>query len=1299
MKITLPSLVGWLAVVGAVLWSAWMWTASARSPGWSDGARVISTDSGLRQASWGEPRPLEFAAALTGFARVDGRPTLSADGRLVVFAAVNPDGPVDSEGRGHDLFVSELRDGALGEPKLLRSLSSDADDFAPAFGGEWLYFSSDRPGGPGGYDLWRARLDHSHGESQWLAPELVSGTANTAGDEFDPAPLEFEPAIVFAAERGAGKLDLFLAPLGDGPCVRLEGLCTPASDREPTFTHAGRALVFASDRAEGAGGFDLYRAGRFDSQFGAPESLAPLNSDADERAPFTWTDELALGFSRSGGEAEPLLLRSPAIELFRAPAESLGWIEWLTLASLLALALLSLLVRRHPDLDLLYKCLLASILAHLFLMWWFRDAWLNIGVNEREPTRAPMQVRLEEPEREPVVVASPPTPMSLPKPEPERPPSEALATPERAEIARNSAPSSPETSRLPAPIERAEELVSSSLPRELDAMPRAPSPVVERFESSAAAQPAEPAPEVALPAPATANTAGRELSPQRFDTQPSAPIAAPRADPVAARAVDSSEIAARAPADVAAQRSSVSANELADSAVAATTAGPAPTMDLDALAGKTAATTSRSMGTPSRAAGTRSLGSPAAGPAAMSVTRASERESRPGGATSEASTRLSPGRSQVSQGSPNAGAHLGDGASAACPAATMDLSSMAAASSNGAGAGARGPQRALGGHAAVRGAPSAPVRESTSIAEPRPEDQRLGRSDAVAPSPGAASRREIATAIDLDASQVSPLATGAAAAPQLNLVQLGSGAVRDGAQAASASGEISRASFDVSPRTTERPGASSVRAELSPPREGARGPGPSKQLAGAVTPGRSAAPMAIEEVGAPVGASASVASAPADLLSGMEALESARGEDPSMPPRGPERSASNARAREPAARAADTTPLARAAPVELDTPSRPARSPWEATPYQNRSGAEKARALKLHGGSESTEAAVARGLAYLARIQSSDGSWGDLRAMDEKYGRVAIGKTALCTLAFLGAGHTPDSAGEHSAVVSRAVDFLLSVQDAKSGHFGDSSAYDHGIATYALAECFALTRDQRLSSALERALAQVLATQSTEDDDRQRGGWGYYFSDGSLYDPWSRTSITAWQVMALESARLSGLSVPDEAFEAAREFLVRAFDRNLGAYRYSHEPERLRSAYATLPASTPAALFALALLGDDITGPNHERARDYTLQRAPDGYRFDGEMEFVRRGQGNPYFWYYGTLAMFRVGGAPWQRWNTALQETLLPAQERDGSWVPIDPYARYARDRNSDRSYTTAMCVLSLEIYYRYYLPLLKVR
>jgi hypothetical protein len=105
------------------------------------------------------------------------------------------------------------------------------------------------------------------------------------------------------------------------------------------------------------------------------------------------------------------------------------------------------------------------------------------------------------------------------------------------------------------------------------------------------------------------------------------------------------------------------------------------------------------------------------------------------------------------------------------------------------------------------------------------------------------------------------------------------------------------------------------------------------------------------------------------------------------------------------------------------------------------------------------------------------------------------------------------------------------------------------------------------------------------------------------------------------------------------------------------------------------------------------------LERRPDGYRYEDDDAFVAHGTGNLYFWYYGTLAMFRAGGASWASWNEGMKQTLVPAQNRDGSWEPIDPYARYARDDARDKSYSTALCVLSLEIYYRYYLPLLKVR
>jgi hypothetical protein len=397
--------------------------------------------------------------------------------------------------------------------------------------------------------------------------------------------------------------------------------------------------------------------------------------------------------------------------------------------------------------------------------------------------------------------------------------------------------------------------------------------------------------------------------------------------------------------------------------------------------------------------------------------------------------------------------------------------------------------------------------------------------------------------------------------------------------------------------------------------------------------------------------------------------------------------------------ARSTRSLLEPSPEARESAGLPPPAPREAaTPYASRSGPGKLRALEEHGGTRATEAAVAKGLAYLARIQGRLGSWGPVDVSDEKYGEVCVGKTALATLAFLAAGHTHASSTEYSAVVQRALAFLLAVQDRSSGHYGDTSAYGHGIATFALAEALAITQDDSLRASVERAVAHLLERQSRDPDPRKFGGWPYYYIDPErTFDPWPRTSITAWHVLALESARLSGLDVPDAAFEGAARFLDAAHQPDADWYRYAHDPTRLDSGYPTLPASTPAALFALSCIGRDISGPRSAGARRYVLERAPRGYRFTNERDFVERGQGNPYFWYQGTLAMLRVGGREWQRWNIALQETLLPAQESDGSWRPIDAYARYARDDAQDRAYTTALCVLCLEVYYRYDLPLLK--
>ena len=110
-------------------------------------------------------------------------------------------------------------------------------------------------------------------------------------------------------------------------------------------------------------------------------------------------------------------------------------------------------------------------------------------------------------------------------------------------------------------------------------------------------------------------------------------------------------------------------------------------------------------------------------------------------------------------------------------------------------------------------------------------------------------------------------------------------------------------------------------------------------------------------------------------------------------------------------------------------------------------------------------------------------------------------------------------------------------------------------------------------------------------------------------------------------------------------------------------------------------------------------ARSYVLERAPSRYRYTSDDAFVYRAQGNLYFWYYATLAMFRCGGSTWARWNEQMKDTLVDGQEANGSWEPISIYAEYAGDDDRDRSYSTAMCVLTLEVYYRYFTPLLEVR
>jgi hypothetical protein len=75
------------------------------------------------------------------------------------------------------------------------------------------------------------------------------------------------------------------------------------------------------------------------------------------------------------------------------------------------------------------------------------------------------------------------------------------------------------------------------------------------------------------------------------------------------------------------------------------------------------------------------------------------------------------------------------------------------------------------------------------------------------------------------------------------------------------------------------------------------------------------------------------------------------------------------------------------------------------------------------------------------------------------------------------------------------------------------------------------------------------------------------------------------------------------------------------------------------------------------------------------------------------YYWFFGTLALFQVGGEEWRAWSGALKDAVVARQHpagsgsRTGSWDPIDPWGL----TDGGRIYSTALQTLTLEVYYRY--------
>jgi hypothetical protein len=172
------------------------------------------------------------------------------------------------------------------------------------------------------------------------------------------------------------------------------------------------------------------------------------------------------------------------------------------------------------------------------------------------------------------------------------------------------------------------------------------------------------------------------------------------------------------------------------------------------------------------------------------------------------------------------------------------------------------------------------------------------------------------------------------------------------------------------------------------------------------------------------------------------------------------------------------------------------------------------------------------------------------------------------------------------------------------------------------------------------------------------------------------TSQFGWQWMALKSADLAGIPIPDKTRRGAIRYL-----RSVCSGRYGG----LASYRPTEPASRPMTAEALVcwqFLGMPREHPAGNEAGDYLLGELPSA-----------KGKSNIYYWYYATLGMYQLQGTHWQKWNQSMSQTLVESQRKSGplagSWDTDDLWGGYG-----GRVYTTALAALCLEVYYRF-LPL----
>jgi hypothetical protein len=370
-------------------------------------------------------------------------------------------------------------------------------------------------------------------------------------------------------------------------------------------------------------------------------------------------------------------------------------------------------------------------------------------------------------------------------------------------------------------------------------------------------------------------------------------------------------------------------------------------------------------------------------------------------------------------------------------------------------------------------------------------------------------------------------------------------------------------------------------------------------------------------------------------------------------------------------------------------------------------GGGKIRSRKGAGkaGGEPLNRAVDDALMWLKNHQNKQGFW-SCAAFDAECGQQGtdtvcdgagspqfdVGVTGLSLLAFLGANNTHKE-GKYSKTVRAGLKYLVQVQG-PDGNFGlDTNSqytYDHIIATLAMSEAYALTKDHLFKAPAEKALKYLYKIRNPTR------AWRYapYHPEMALHP--DDMSVTGWAIMAMTLAREYQLPVDNQALDDGLRFLEEMTDPLSGRTGYFERggvSAREFGKENLWPSAQTESITAVAVLCRIFADPKLERKGNKEMVEK--GIKLISTLPPLwddnQPGRRDFYFWYYGTYALYQYGGPEWKAWERTLMTAVAEHQHKEGemkgSWDPqVDPWGD-----QGGRVYSTAILALCLEVFYRY--------